>query len=234
MTGEGIAVEIREALDCLPAELLSQSGSVFYTGKQAFRGERSLYLLGLNPGGDPVAQESNTVARHIREFQERRQPWSAYADESWEGAPPGTWGMQPRILHMLARLHLDPLEVPASNVVFARSRSEADLRDRKSDWLDACWPVHETVIESLGVRTLVCFGGTVGYWVRERLGAHRCIDTFQESNAGKWTSQAHLAEDGRIVVTVTHPGRAEWRNPAADPTGLVRRALGVGTVEGKR
>ena len=51
-------------------------------------------------------------------------------------------------------------------------------------------------------------------------------DTSVEANARGWASETHAASDGRWVVTVTHPGLADWRNPAADPTPLVRAALG--------
>lgn len=224
-SSHGIPPEIDDAVDSLPSSLLQRSGSVFYTGKQAFKGLKQLYLLGLNPGGDPFAQVSNTVATHIAAFRKREVPWSDYADDSWEGAPPGTWGMQPRILHMLGRLELDPRAVPASNVVFVRSRGEAGLRGEKTSLLDTCWPVHEAVIEALKVRVIVCFGGTAGRWVRERLSADLLFDRFSETNSRGWTSEAHRSAEGRVVVTVTHPGRADWRNPAADPTDLVRRAI---------
>ncbi len=217
---------IDRALDRLPPDLLARSGSVFYTGKEAFRGERPVYFLGLNPGGDPVAQQANSVARHIDAFRIRTEPWSAYADERWEGAAPGCWGMQPRVLHMLRALEMGPQLVPASNVVFVRSRGEADLRHGKRDLLNACWPVHQAVIDSLGTRVVACFGRTAGEWVRERLGAHALIDRFREDNRRGWRSETHCAADGRSVVTLTHPGRADWRNPKADPTDLVRRAIG--------
>ncbi|MCP8893267.1 hypothetical protein, partial [Sphingomonas faeni] len=55
--------------------------------------------------------------------------------------------------------------------------------------------------------------------------AHGLIGEFYEDNARKWKSAAHRAVDGRIVVTVMHLGRVDWRNPAADPSGLVRNAL---------
>lgn len=81
---------IGSALDSLPPALLSRSGSVFYTGWQSLLEPSPLYILGLNPGGDPVAQSGNTIAKHIAEFRECQEPWSAYADESWEGSAPGS------------------------------------------------------------------------------------------------------------------------------------------------
>ena len=188
-------------------------------------GARPVYFLGLNPGGNPDRQASETIRRSIANYRALTRQWSAYADDSWEGAPPGTWGLQPRVLHMLGELNLDPRLTPASNVVFVRSTTEAMLQAEKSLLLDMCWPVHQAVIDTLGVKAIICFGGTAGKWVREKVGASQLLDSFRETNARGWKSEAHRAANGRTVVTVTHPGRADWRNPAADPTPLVSRVL---------
>lgn len=148
-----------------------------------------------------------------------------FGDDTALDAPAGTWGMQPRILHMLKWLGLTPRMVPASNVVFTRSRTEAALRADKASLLAACWPVHQTVIDALGVHTILCLGSTAGSWVRRQVGANEEFDHFVEVNNRGWRSEAHLAPDGRAVVTVTHPGRADWMNPAADPTPLVYRVM---------
>jgi hypothetical protein len=219
------AVSIDQALATLPPWLLERSGSLFYTGREAFIGRQPLYLLGLNPGGDPDLQRQDTIRKALVDFRARQTPWSAYQDDSWQGAAPGTWGMQPRVLHMLKELNCDPRLTPASNVVFARSRDEAALRSEKSQLLKLCWPVHQTVIDHLGVKVIVCFGATAGKWVREQIGANRLIGEFRERNGRGWKSEAHQAINGRAVVTVTHPGRVDWRNPAADPTPLVRQIL---------
>ena len=216
---------IEAALDAIPASLLPRSGSVFYTGRAAFSAPSRVYVLGLNPGGDPVAQAAETIAAHRLKFREGTAWWSEYADESWRGAAPGTWGMQPRVLHMLASLGLDPRAVPASNVVFVRSSTEATLQAEKADLLEACWPVHRAVIDALGVQAVLCFGGTAGRWVREELAAWERVDGYQETNSRRWSSEAHRAGDGRMVLTLTHPGRANWCNPQCDPTPLVLRAL---------
>ena len=216
---------VEAALDRIPAALLSRSGSIFYTGRAAFSVPSRLYIVGLNPGGDPVAQASETIAAHRLKFREGPAWWSEYADESWRGAMPGAWGMQPRVLHMLASLGLDPHAVPASNVVFVRSSTEAALQGEKESLLRACWPVHQAVIDALGVQVLLCFGGTAGGWAREEVGASVRVDGYQETNGRGWSSEAHRAGDGRIVVTLTHPGRANWCNPLSDPTPLVRRVV---------
>jgi hypothetical protein len=201
------------------------SGSVFYTGRAAFSRPSPLYILGLNPGGSPSRQAEETVGKDLQDWRTLPQLWSSYADESWEGRPAGSCGMQPRILHMLAGLNLDARKVPASNVVFVRSATEAALTERKELFLRLCWPVHEAVIRDLGVTTLLCLGGTAGRWAREALGADQLVDSWRETNARGWAGQAHTNVAGQCVVTVPHPSRADWRNPCADPTPLVQRTL---------
>lgn len=216
---------IATAIDQLSPSIAHRSGSLFYSGPSAFEGHRPLYILGLNPGGSPITQADETVAHDLTEWKALTKPWSAYLDESWQGRPPGAHGMQPRMRHMFDQLGLNLREVPASNVVFVRSANEAALAAEKASLLSQCWPVHDAVIRDLDVRVILCLGGTAGRWVRDAVGAHQLLDRFFERNARGWTSEAHLAPDRRAVVTVTHPGRADWRNPAADPTPLVRAVL---------
>jgi hypothetical protein len=129
------------------------------------------------------------------------------------------------VLHLLRSLGRDPRRVPSGNVVFVRTSREADLKEEKQALLQACWPVHQAVIDKLGIRTVLCFGGTAGLWVREALGAHCVADTFVERNARQWTSSAHLNAVGQCVITLTHPSIAKWDAVATDPTPLVRAML---------
>jgi hypothetical protein len=225
LASETVHPEIEQALNALATALLDRSGSVFYSGRSAFSAPSRLYLLGLNPGGDPEAQAAETVAADVAQFRTQPARWSAYRDESWAGSVPGTRGMQPRVLHMLRSLEFEPDTVPASNVVFVRSPREAALDAEKAELLRLCWPVHDAVIRSLGVDTVVAFGATAGRWAREMLGVDELLDQFTETNDRRWTSYAHVGRNGRCVVTVTHPSIADWRNEAADPTPLIRRAL---------
>jgi len=218
----------------VPADLLQLSGAVFYSGRDAFTGTSPIYLLGLNPGGDPATHQEHTVEAHLLASASHPANHSSYRDESWEiGRPAGTWSMQPQVLHLCARLGLDPGEVPASNLVFVRSSRESTMPAGLMDkYADLCWPLHAAVIETLQVRVVVCFGQKAGRKVRARLGAHTEIGRFRETNNRGWTSYAHEASRGIRVVTVTHPSRADWCNPAADVSDLVAAALTMDEIDG--
>ena len=206
-------------------ELYDRSGKVFYSGRSAFSSSSPIYLLGLNPGGSPIDQADETIGRSLTMWSERPDRWSEYRDESWRGTQPGTYGIAPRILHLFDRLGLDPHEIPASNVVFVRTNNEAALADEKESLLTKCWPVHRAVIDALGITTVLCLGSTAGRWVRGLLNATDLAGHFIENNARKWTSEAHLSPNGTCVLTLTHPGRVDWTNPAADPTPLIQEML---------
>jgi hypothetical protein len=217
--------DIAAALEDIPASLLRQSGKVFYTGRGAFSAPNDVYILGLNPGGNPETQAADTIGADLLKFRDGPPWWSAYADESWHDAAPGTWGMAPRILRLLQAIGLEPRSVPTSNVIFVRSSTEATLQSNKNALLEACWPVHHAVIKALNIRVILCFGGTAGRWTRERLGASRLSDSYRETNSRGWRSESHITDDGRQVLTLTHPGRANWSNPESNPSCLVKRAL---------
>ncbi|MCW3834942.1 uracil-DNA glycosylase family protein [Sphingomonas canadensis] len=218
---------IRQSLAALPPSLLARSGSVFYSGKEAFSEHRDLYVAGLNPGGDPVRQRNETIEKHIGDFWKRTAPWSEYVDVSWEGAQPGAWGMQPQMRHMLHILGRDPRLTPSSNAIFVRSTNEGSLGSERDLLLQACWPVHQAVLDSLRVRVVVCLGKTAGALFRKKMDAHNPLDEIRERNARGWASTAHQAPDGRIVISVTHPSRASWINPASDPSPLVAEMLNM-------
>lgn len=214
----------RTFIDLVDPALLGRSGKVFYSGMDAFSGPSPIYVLGLNPGGSPIIQADETIARDLGSWVSSSSRWSAYADESWEGAAPGTYGMAPRVLHLFDRIGMDPHDVPASNVVFVRTNNEAALAREKKELLAACWPVHEAVIRNLEVSTILCLGGTAGRWVRSMLRADRAFDRFEETYPDRhWRSAAHLNADGLAVVTLTHPSRANWTDANADPSPLVKR-----------
>lgn len=130
------------------------------------------------------------------------------------------------MLHLVSKLGLDPGLVPSSNLVFARSRRENDVASAQMQlWAESCWGFHKTMIERLQVRVIVCFGQSVADFVRMKVDAHDERDRFVEANNRGWTSRTFAGRTGIRVVHTTHPSRADGRNPAADVSPLVERAL---------
>jgi hypothetical protein len=210
----------------IPEDLSDVSGSVFYSGRSAFGARSPLYILGLNPGGSPEHQSDETVAWHTNGVLKKMpSEWSEYQDQSWKGAPPGTHGLQPRILHLLRKLDLNPQRVPASNVVFVRSERESTLGNRFSALAEKCWPFHENVISQLGIKVVLCFGQKAGNWVKKNTGAHQIIGEFVESNNRRWKSRAFSNAEGLVVVVATHPSIVDWTVTDTDPSPLVRKAM---------
>lgn len=210
----------------IPSQLRQRSGSVFYSGRAAFSARRELYILGLNPGGDPVKQAGESVEWHTSKvLRDKPDKWSEYSDESWGGYPKGKKGMQPRILRLLKNLCLDPGDVPSSNIIFVRSRGEADLADHFDAFAETCWPFHQAVIQHVQPRVILCLGKRAGSFVTRKTEAFDPIDRFVETNKRGWESVCFTNRKGLKVIVASHPGRAAWTNPKADPSALVIRAL---------
>ena len=217
-----------EFVKLIPQYLLQKSGAVFYSGRKAFSTPSSLYILGLNPGGSPTEQADDTVAKHTKEvLRSKPEYWSEYQDEIWRGCSAGTSGMQPRVLHLLRQVNLDPQKAPASNIIFERSAREKDIKSRIPELAEPCWPFHESVIEQLGVRVVLCFGKSSGYWVRKKLQANTFVEEFVEKNNRHWKSVTYKNSSGIAVVVATHPSIADWTNSATDPSHLVKKMLEV-------
>jgi len=211
----------------IPSELLLRSGKVFYSGRIAFSTRSLLYIIGLNPGGDPPNHQEETVGTHTAKvLGSYPDDWSAYRDESWEGKPPGTYGMAPRVLHLFSRLGLNLCEVPASNLSFVRSRREGEIsRKEMISFADLCWPFHAFVINELKPRVILCLGGTAGDYVRRKFEANKLFREFIENNNRRWRSTAFDSISGMRVVVATCPSIADWTAIETDPSQLVREAL---------
>lgn len=211
----------------VPSDMHQLSGAVFNTGEAAFsQGAQPLYLLGINPGGTPEANRDETIVSHTREVLAKDRSWCGYRDEMWNGRPPGTSGMQPRIQHMFKRLSIPIDRVPMSNLVFERSRNVADLQGREGALAEACWPMHAAVLSKLHIRVVICLGGKCGTWVRKKVGAAIQVGRFVETYPGRhWASTAWRNSDGLNVVVVTHPSVTNWLDEAADPASLVASCL---------
>lgn len=210
----------------IPSDLLKISGSVFYSGRNAFNGKKKLYILGINPGGNIKKQKNETLEWHTKKVLfENPKNWSAYKDESWNRSFPGTSGLQPRILHLLRQLNLSAYETPASNVVFVRSSREKDIKELFNEYAEKCWDFHENVISELGIKTILCFGKSSGNFVKRKLEANNLIDEFIENNNRKWKTQVYENKNKTKVIIATHPSIADWTNIKTDPSSIIQQHI---------
>jgi hypothetical protein len=210
----------------IPKNQLEISGSVFYSGKSSFNTPSNLYILGLNPGGSPEALRESTIQKQISEVDNKLPPeWSAYSDESWQNAAAGTWGLQPRVLHMLNSLNISPRHTPSSNLIFVRTAREAHLGAKLNVYAAQTWPFHQHVIDTHKTKVILCFGKKTGEWVAQRIQANTLVEEFIENNNRRWRSKLMRNNNGQYVVIATHPSIADWRNKATDPTRLVEIGL---------
>lgn len=218
----------------IPASMLDVSGVVFSSGQSAFSNPSPLYVLGLNPGGSPDENREETLRSHTEMVANAAPDWLSFSDQSIKGKKAGTYGFQPRVLHVLEQTGLNPRSVPASNLVFVRSRREKDIAGQLDSLAEQCWPFHRQVIEGLGVKVVLCFGSTAARWLRRKLGAvTQPIDSFTEENMRRWTSRAYAARTmGLTIIAATHPSIANWANTTCDPTPLVARALAAAKSSG--
>jgi hypothetical protein len=229
---------IEEFAKFIAPELLRRHGRVFCSGRDAFARQAPvpLYILGLNPGGNPEAPTSETIEQNNKGIMAHAK-WSAFCDESWAGKPPGTHGMQPRVRSMFNELNIDLRQTPASNLIFVRTQQQQNLLENNLMILEElCWQFHKTVIERLRPQAILCFGRIAGLRVLVRLGQHlqqisldglpKMVDRFVEQNDRRWKSEGWEFPSGHKVIIATHPSRANWTDPAASPTPLVKRMLG--------
>lgn len=224
---------IEELAKLIPSSLEEESGSVFYSGKNAFTGQKDLYIVGLNPGGSDIRQKAETIAWHTNKvLSNDNRNFSEYKDGRWRDKEAGTSRLQRRILYLLDQVSLSPYAVPASNICFVRSPREENIADRLKEYAELCWPFHEGVINQLGVKVILCFGKTAGKLVRKKIGADKLVDEFVENNDRKWKSEAYQNESGQTVIIATHPSIADWTNEKTDISPLVKKYLKVPAVNG--
>lgn len=209
-----------------PKALLDESGAVFCSGREAFSGPAIAYVLGYNPGGDPETMREHTLRCHTRTVLNiTPDKWSEFVDQSWAGKPKGKSKLQLCMQHHLSKLGLDPQLVPTSNLIFTRSRASADIGVATFQLIKDCWPVHEAVIDHLKPKAIICFGVETGRIVKQIFAATEEKATFREKNKRGWISRAWQAPNGLFIFGLTHPSRANWLNPAADPTPMVKELL---------
>lgn len=193
---EGLAEFARTELK----DLLHMSGRVLYSSHETLK-PGNLYLLGHNPGGDPVEQAEHTIGRALDELPARTQ--NAYLDERWKGNSIGRSLLQQRVCWMLAELGQVTRDVAASNILFNRARDENASEFEK--YVNRFWPVHRKIIEIVQPRMILTFSGSGYSFLREKFSCRS--EGTCESGHGDWQCKRFHASPEMWVVKVPHLSR---------------------------
>jgi hypothetical protein len=187
--------------------ILHRSGRILYSGARTLR-PGSMYLLGLNPGGEPTTHK-DTVGSSLKELPRRTQ--NAYLDESWRNFAVGRSPVQVRVQWLLNALGFKVRDICASNLIFARS---ADAKGSGYPELaELCWPVHEQIIEIVRPEFIVAFGNSVDSpyaFLREKL-LPLCEKCFP-SGHGAWKCKSFVTSSGLRVFGLPHLSRYSVSN----------------------
>ena len=218
---------IEKFAEHIPPELNEHSGAVFYSGRDAFSGLKDLYVLGLNPGGNPVERYDETIGWHTDiVLHDKPDRWSEYSCERWlvrgRYYKPGEGGIQPSVVHLIQKLGYDPREVPASNVVFTRTQDEASLNN-KYLLANTCWQFHREVIGHLKPKLILCMGRGAEDILKNKTNAvTKGRSLTRRHRGGGYLVEIFRNQRGCKLVSVAHPGRIKWsKAEIADISGVV-------------
>lgn len=188
------------------APILGVSGNVLYSAAQTLRPGK-IYLLGLNPGGDPE-KIRQTVGESLRMLDGRTR--NAYLDEEWRWrgklVPKGESPLQKRINWLLTSLGSRVENVCASNLIFIRSASDSGCGF--PGMADLCWPVHQEIMSMVKPKLILCFGNSrisPYSYVRNKISISK--ETTFPSGHGRWKCRAFQSSVGAKVVGLPHLSR---------------------------
>jgi hypothetical protein len=192
-------------------------GRVLYCGLSAFR-DGQLYVMGLNPGGDPSSHDSI-----LDDLQGTRpDDYSAYLCEVWPRYAAGRAPHQRRVAEVCGLLgHEDMRRVFSTNAIFAGTKRAADITtlDALYGLSAKCWPVQKWFLSIVRPRTIVCLGngalssfGLLAGWLKMSRDAIASCGPSRSFRDGKWfDAQIHLegvVPSSKVrVIGIPHPSR---------------------------
>lgn len=157
----------------LGAERAATPGAVLSSGLATIRPGR-VYLMGLNPGGDPDIPGNNTP---ISKALSPPDGSSCYTDECWRCGPSDVCDHlvnghlrphaakphQERVTVLAQTLGFKtPADMPSANAVFARSKALTTLHASTGlnvwQWWDLCWPVHRQLLAVIQPEIIITLG----------------------------------------------------------------------------
>lgn len=203
-----------------PDGYLHKSGATLYSEPRTLR-RGQVYLLGTNPGGGDEGKNTIEDALIALPMQ-----GNAYLDEIWDtGRAAGEAVLQRRVKNLLEDgLGLQTRDVCATNLVFQRTKRVAGLSFREA--ADACWPIHEHLLDVVQPRLVVAFGNSTqsAYaYLAKKLPKLTEIPAIKAQH-GDWECRGfHTTWQGRPMRVVGLP-HMSYYSPT-DASGAVKAGL---------
>ena len=210
-------VKIIESL-IVNSELNNEPGSLIYSSIETLK-KSNIYFLGLNPGGVP--EDKFTVLEHFRfMLDDKNKNFNEYCDGVWKpGGVIRTKGkaiLQQRVQFLLSSLAINTRKVFASNLIFKRTRNEAELSNIKK-WAEICWAIHLRFLSSVDPSLLVVMGNFCFNFIRGKM-VDTCNYNSYNSGHANWECEfieGTLANKKRKLVKIPHLSRYDIKsNPS--------------------
>jgi hypothetical protein len=191
------------------APVLGRAGGILYSAAKTLSPGK-LYIMGLNPGGDPENSAHN-IGKSLDQLPQRTS--NAYIDETWDNRSrqleKGQAPLQRRIAFLAQSLGCALEDVCATNLIFMQTHSARDL-DFSHD-AERCWPVHEMMLAMVRPKLILAFGNSAispyGYLRQIHSSAS---ETKIPAGHGSWECKSfttQIAGDEATVVGFPHLSR---------------------------
>ena len=179
--------------------LLHGSGGVMQSPERTLMPSRVMWL-GLNPGGDPAIHDT-TLLDSLVSCRLGVSGW----EEDWTGVGPGKALLQKRFKLVAAFAGLDPIALPAANVVFTRSRDTRSHTEWASDRA-AGLPVHRLLAETVRPEVVWYMGDPA------KAGDVLTVDEVEWRDAGQryYVGHGRATYAGRPVTLFNTPHLSRW------------------------
>ena len=203
------------------APVLSRPGGILYSAAKTLR-PGSLYIMGLNPGGDPENSKSHNIGTSLDQLPQRTS--NAYIDEAWDrGSHPlekGQAPLQKRMVFLAQSLGCALEGVCATTLIFMQTRSARDLQFGRD--AERCWPVHEMMLAMVRPKLILAFGNSAisPYGYLRQVHASATEVRFPAGH-GSWQCKTFTTQISGATVTVIGLPHLSRYSPLDKP-GLVK------------
>lgn len=225
-----VRAELLARVSALPPEVRDRSGAVLYSGWSSLR-PGPLYIMGLNPGGDPTAEPHRSKSM-LHDLEQLPNLFSSYADVRWDGArTAGSTAHQKRVSSLACAAGLDVRDVVAANAIFTRTSRAGELIDPVRAWATHFWPIHQWMLSIVRPDIIVCLGNGLGLSSWTLLRAQALVSHEHPSpnyRMGRFADVVLPFADGTehavLLIGAPHPSRFPVPTAALDCVRAVRRS----------